>query len=95
MDMTTLPRRFRRPSVIIKRSIAVAGHKTSVSIETAFWRELRAMARSREVPLACLVTDIDAARASHEALSSALRIAAMAWLRQQANPASVQHLGGT
>lgn len=60
-------------SAVIKRSIVVAGHKTSVSLEDAFWEALKTIAGGRRVTLSDLVAAIDAAR-RHGNLSSALRL---------------------
>lgn len=55
-----------------KRSITIAGHPTSVSIEEPFWEALKAIAEERGHSLAELVTIIDSAREGN--LSSALRV---------------------
>jgi predicted DNA-binding ribbon-helix-helix protein len=60
-------------SLIIKRSIVVGGHKTSVSLEDAFWNALKNIASERHVPLSTLVAAIDSER-RHGNLSSALRL---------------------
>jgi predicted DNA-binding ribbon-helix-helix protein len=60
-------------AAIIKRSIAIAGHRTSVSLEEAFWRELKIMARERGRSVSMLVAAIDAERKSAN-LSSAIRV---------------------
>jgi predicted DNA-binding ribbon-helix-helix protein len=60
-------------SLIVKRSLVVGGHKTSVSLEGAFWYELRAIAHERHVYLSELVGKIDAER-QHCNLSSAIRL---------------------
>ena len=60
-------------STVVKRSIVVAGHKTSVSLEDAFWESLRDIAKARRVTLSELVGGIDTAR-EHGNLSSALRL---------------------
>jgi predicted DNA-binding ribbon-helix-helix protein len=49
-------------SPVIKRSIVIAGHKTSVSLEDAFWRGLKEIAQSRGVTLSDLVAAIDSER---------------------------------
>ncbi|RMD90117.1 MAG: aryl-sulfate sulfotransferase [Alphaproteobacteria bacterium] len=56
----------------VKRSVRIAGHATSVSLEPAFWEELRRIAADEGVSLASLVSDIDADRTGN--LSSALRL---------------------
>ena len=71
-----------------KRSIAIAGHKTSVSLERAFWEALRRLAVEDGSSLAALVAKVDAGRGSAN-LSSALRVYALARaLRPAGGPAS-------
>ena len=60
-------------SPVVKRSIVIAGHKTSVSLEDAFWRGLKEIASGREVTLSDLVASIDTDR-RHGNLSSAIRL---------------------
>ena len=56
---------------IVKRSVLIAGHATSVSLEEPFWRELKAIAKTRKLSLNRLITEIDSD--NPENLSSALR----------------------
>jgi predicted DNA-binding ribbon-helix-helix protein len=60
-------------SIIVKRSVVVAGHKTSVSLEDAFWRGLKDIAITRRTSVCDLVNSIDVDR-EHSNLSSALRL---------------------
>jgi predicted DNA-binding ribbon-helix-helix protein len=60
-------------STVVKRSIVVAGHKTSVSLEDAFWNGLKDIVRERHMTLSELVAEIDARRQFGN-LSSALRL---------------------
>jgi predicted DNA-binding ribbon-helix-helix protein len=60
-------------TVIIKRSIVIAGHKTSVSLEDAFWNSLKDIGRSSDLTLSELVSDIDTRRLNGN-LSSAIRL---------------------
>jgi predicted DNA-binding ribbon-helix-helix protein len=60
-------------SPVVKRSIVIAGHKTSVSLEDAFWRGLKEIANSRHMTLSDLVGSIDSER-KHGNLSSAIRL---------------------
>jgi len=60
-------------SAIVKRSIVIAGHRTSVSIEDAFWRGLKDIAVSRRSTLTDLIAFIDGER-RHANLSSAIRL---------------------
>ena len=60
-------------SPIVKRSVVLAGHKTSVSLEDAFWRGLKDIAWSRRTTLSNLINSIDLDRERGN-LSSALRL---------------------
>ena len=60
-------------SAVVKRSIVVAGHKTSVSLEDAFWSGLKDIAIGRDMTLSELVATIDTER-QHGNLSSAIRL---------------------
>jgi predicted DNA-binding ribbon-helix-helix protein len=60
-------------SPVIKRSIVIAGHKTSVSLEDAFWKGLKDIALARRATLSDLVAAIDTER-RHGNLSSAIRL---------------------
>lgn len=67
----------------VKRSITIAGHPTSVSLEPVFWSALEDAAREAQLPLSALVARIDAERiaAPHPSnLASAIRV----WLFQRA-----------
>jgi predicted DNA-binding ribbon-helix-helix protein len=69
-------------STIVKRSIVVAGHKTSVSLEDAFWIGLKEIVRERHMTLSELVAEIDAQRQLGN-LSSALRLFVLDFYRTQ------------
>ena len=60
-------------SPVVKRSIVVAGHKTSVSLEAAFWTALKDIAAGRQQAVSDLVGAIDADRKQGN-LSSAIRL---------------------
>ena len=60
-------------SPVVKRSIVIAGHKTSVSLEDEFWKGLKEIATNRELTLSDLVATIDTDR-RHGNLSSAIRL---------------------
>jgi predicted DNA-binding ribbon-helix-helix protein len=70
---------------IIKRSVIVAGHKTSCSLEDAFWNELRMIADERRMTLAELVSSIDMSR-EHDNLSSAIRLFVLSYYVNGAKP---------
>ena len=59
-----------------KRSVTIAGHRTSLSLEPEFWEALNRLAAVRDMSLAALVTAIDEARGRTN-LSSALRVAVL------------------
>ena len=61
-------------STIRKRSLEIAGHKTSVSLEDAFWSALKEIARDEGVTVFDLTTRIDNGRAPKSNLSSAIRL---------------------
>ena len=67
-------------SKIIKRSITIAGHSTSITLEDEFWQELQNIAASRNQSLAALVHEIDEARTIKN-LSSALRLFVLSHLK--------------
>jgi predicted DNA-binding ribbon-helix-helix protein len=60
-------------SSVVKHSVALAGHKTSVSLEEQFWRALKDIASSRGMTVRRLINSIDLDR-EHGNLSSALRL---------------------
>lgn len=72
--------------MIRKRSATLRGHRTSFSLEDAFWDELKAIAAARALPLAALVAEIDASRDSTGNLSSALRLYVLDWLKSRITP---------
>ncbi len=66
-----------RASLVAKRSVTIAGHRTSLSLESAFWEALRRIARRRDMTVSGLVAEIDRAAGPAEArrnLSSAVRV---------------------
>jgi predicted DNA-binding ribbon-helix-helix protein len=60
-------------AAIVKRSLAIAGHRTSISLEEEFWQGLRQLAQHRNQSIAALVAEIDASRGAAN-LSSAIRV---------------------
>jgi predicted DNA-binding ribbon-helix-helix protein len=69
-------------SQVVKRSIIIAGHKTSVSLEDAFWDALKEIANLRDKTLSDIVADIDATR-SQGNLSSAIRLYVLESVRRR------------
>lgn len=84
--VTAPPGGFAGP---VKRSITIAGHPTSISLEPIFWEALEAAAVAHGLPLSALVAQIDVARIASDAppnLASAIR----SWLLACANAGSTQ-----
>jgi predicted DNA-binding ribbon-helix-helix protein len=69
-------------SPVVKRSIVIAGHKTSVSLEDAFWKGLKEIAGDRHMTLSDLVATIDTDRRQGN-LSSAIRLFVLDHYRSQ------------
>jgi predicted DNA-binding ribbon-helix-helix protein len=75
-------------SAIVKRSIIIDGHKTSVSLEDAFWSSLKSIARTEGVPVSKMVTEIDRTRergnlsSARTCSSMKRRIAVCNWKRR-------------
>jgi predicted DNA-binding ribbon-helix-helix protein len=70
---------------VIKRSIMIAGHRTSVSLEQAFWDQLKDLAKREAISLAQLIVSIDQER-GRQNLSSAIRVHILAKLIERADP---------
>ena len=66
-----------------KRSLSIAGHRTSISLEAPFWEALKEIAASENRPIATLVAEVDSGRGELN-LSSALRLHALAHYRKLA-----------
>ena len=71
-------------SPVVKRSIVIAGHKTSVSLEDAFWKGLKEIAVTRHMTLSDLVSAVDQER-QHGNLSSAIRLFVLEHYRTNQN----------
>jgi len=71
----------------VKRSLTIAGHRTSVSLEHPFWEALREIAAARGQSLAALVTEIDRARGVEMGLATAIRLHVLAHFRARAEGA--------
>jgi len=70
-------------SPVVKRSIVVAGHKTSVSLEAAFWNSMKEISGLRNMTLSELVGEIDGSR-QHGNLSSAIRLFVLDYFKTRA-----------
>ncbi|KAF0186559.1 MAG: ribbon-helix-helix domain-containing protein [Hyphomonadaceae bacterium] len=72
-----------------KRSLVLAGHRTSLALEPEFWATLEQAATQRDISLAALVAEIDRARGDaspDRLLASACRVFALAWTRDYCGP---------
>ena len=65
-----------------KRSLTIAGHRTSISLEDDFWDALKTMAKARGQTLPAMIAEIDAGR-DQCGLSSAIRSAVLAHYRKK------------
>ncbi|WP_404403137.1 ribbon-helix-helix domain-containing protein [Pelagibacterium halotolerans] len=63
-----------------KRSLTIAGHRTSIALEPEFWDALDAIAAARGIPLTGLIEEIDESRKTAN-LSSAIRVTVLEWYR--------------
>jgi predicted DNA-binding ribbon-helix-helix protein len=69
--------------VVVKRSVVIAGHRTSISLEDAFWKSLKDIARARGTTVTALVAAIDDERGNAN-LSSAIRLFVLDYYRASA-----------
>lgn len=74
---------------IVKRSVVVAGHRTSVSLEGPFWDELKRIAETKRVSLNQLVAEVDGRREGN--LSSALRLLVLETLKAEIRSTTTTH----
>ena len=75
--------RPHRKSQVVKRAVTIAGRKTSVSLEDAFWRSLTEIASEHDMSRSELITAIDSERKRGN-LSSVIRLFVLDYYRQQA-----------
>ena len=66
----------------VKRSLTLQGHRTSVSLEDAFWRAFRDIAAEKDMPINALAAEIDEAREVDVGLASAIRLFVLDWYRK-------------
>jgi predicted DNA-binding ribbon-helix-helix protein len=67
-----------------KRSVTIAGHRTSIALEDPFWDGLGAIAHASGRPVAGVIADIDRGRDADTNLSAAIRLFVLAWYRERA-----------
>ncbi len=78
------------PARPVKHSLTLHGHRTSVSLEPAFWEAFRAIARDLDLPLNQLAARIDADRQGYEGLASAIRVFVLTYYRAARASADVK-----
>jgi predicted DNA-binding ribbon-helix-helix protein len=81
-------------SAIVKRSIIISGHKTSVSLEDDFWNGLKQIGRENKTTLTGLIADIDVQRL-HTNLSSAIRLFVLRHFRARIPQTSTNGIGSS
>jgi len=78
-------------SSIVKRSVVIGGHKTSVSLEEPFWTDLKQIAHTQHVALSVLITHIDDTREQSN-LSSEIRVFVLRHSRNERMEVAKAHL---
>ncbi|SDO96300.1 Ribbon-helix-helix domain-containing protein [Phyllobacterium sp. YR620] len=72
-------------SAVRKRSVSIHGHRTSFSLEDAFYDLLLDIAKARNLTIAGLIAEVDGTRDRNSNLSSALRLYVLDWVRNAGN----------
>jgi len=93
--MASIPAPHRK--TVVKRSIELARHPTSVSLENQFWEGLRAIAHKRNIPVAALIEQIDNNRTGSN-LSSSIRLFVLSYFKtvsQQSPQKASPHLSSS
>ena len=78
-------------SSVVKRSVVIDGHKTSVSLEGPFWADLKTIAHAQQMTLSALVAKIDGTREQSN-LSSAIRLFVLHHFRNERMDVAKPHL---
>jgi predicted DNA-binding ribbon-helix-helix protein len=82
-----------KKSLVLKRSIVIAGHKTSISLEEQFWKALKEAAAQRGMKVSDLVAEIEANR-EYGNLSSAIRLFVLGLYRGEIEQIQSAKTGG-
>jgi predicted DNA-binding ribbon-helix-helix protein len=77
-------------SAVIKRSVIIGGHRTSISLEDPFWRNLQEIARAQGWTVSKLIVEIDGSR-QYGNLSSAIRLFVLEHFRTKSNLTLLNH----
>ncbi|MBM6579460.1 ribbon-helix-helix domain-containing protein [Microvirga sp. BT689] len=78
---------------VVKRSVSIAGHRTSISLEEPFWEGLREIAEREKLSIQALIGRIDAERGEQN-LSSAIRVFVLTDLRHRLGEAKADQRVG-
>lgn len=78
----------------VKRSLTLRGHRTSVSLEDAFWHAFREIAAAEDKPLNVLAAEIDEKRGIEAGLASAIRVYILQYYKDRVLPAPASVTGG-
>jgi predicted DNA-binding ribbon-helix-helix protein len=70
----------------VKRSLTLRGHRTSVSLEPAFWEAFREIAAAEGKALNALAAEIDEGRGTEAGLAGAIRLHVLRWYRDRLRP---------
>lgn len=73
----------------VKHSVTLKGHRTSISLEEAFWQELRRIASEKSLPINQLVAEIDVERGTDAGLASAIRVYVLRELQRQSHRSDI------
>jgi predicted DNA-binding ribbon-helix-helix protein len=81
-----MPKRRKGPSPVLKRSINVDGHRTSVTLEDAFWNAFKEIAAAQGIAIGSLIATIDSERHERQQanLASAVRLFVLEYYRRAA-----------
>ena len=70
----------------VKHSLTLRGHRTSVTLEDAFWQAFRDIAEARDLPINALAAEVDEAREVDMGLASAIRLYVLDYYRKNPQP---------
>ncbi len=77
---------------VVKRSVSIAGHRTSISLEEPFWELLREIAEREKLSVQALIGRIDAERGEQN-LSSAIRVFVLMDVKSRASQPTAEQSG--
>ncbi|MEM0928416.1 MAG: ribbon-helix-helix domain-containing protein [Pseudomonadota bacterium] len=68
--------------LLVKRSVSLDGHRTSVALEQLFWDEIDRLAKAKKLSVSGLISQVDRSRHSEQSLASALRLKVLLALKE-------------